>query len=466
MAGDRRARLAAGWALLATAVACCAGAADDQATRESRSIVGGQPAGAAWQNVMWLEAGCTATLIHPEVIAFAAHCGINHTRVWQGTRFGPDGPLPSATGDSEAPRSWPIDRCAAWPGGDINNGADLALCVLAAPLGAAAPVPPLSGCERTAVVPGAEVVLVGFGRDALTGGTLGVKRTVTSTIRQVGKELLIGSDEKGSCHGDSGSPAFIRVPTEGPGERGREWRLAGVLSAGIAGRCGEGYYVDVAAFEPWLEAASQRDVAPCFDGGRWRPTAACVAPAVGERGERATASSSYARTCGPGFRAVVPDDQAPRLEVARVACQGADSLCLAISADDGAAGWGVRAVRAQLLAGKTVIEADSDEVPPYELALSGQGSAVHVLAVDHAGNARTIELSLGEGGCTFASVSARASTGVVAPVLTALLGIALRAGTARRRRGGSSLSASRRWSPQGRRTAPTVPETIRLFASN
>lgn len=84
---------------------------------------------------------------------------------------------------------------------------------------------------------GAEVTLVGFGKDPDAKGDegLGVKRKVTTAISRFsagGLEFYAGGDRRDSCEGDSGGPAFVTLPDGST-------RLAGITSRG-SDPCGDG----------------------------------------------------------------------------------------------------------------------------------------------------------------------------------------------------------------------------------
>jgi hypothetical protein len=146
-----------------------------------------------------------------------------------------------------------------------------------------------------------EATLVGFGYDRAQEGRAGRKRVATAAIEEVGLELAIGNDTSGTCHGDSGGPALIRIRM---GPTSEDFRLLGVLSSGYAGTCGVGFYTEVARHVPWLERQTGADFSPCFsDSGTWQPTARCTTsglsldgtPVPDERGAR------FAASCGAAF---------------------------------------------------------------------------------------------------------------------------------------------------------------------
>lgn len=226
-------------------------AADSRVASKQSAIVGGDVvAPGAWPNVAWLENGCSAVLVHERVLAYAAHCGEEHTQAWVGdaldvqwdetlgvTGFSPIG----------ATRPLALEVCRTEP--HAGRGRDIAYCVLeqSTPI-AVAPV--LAPAERSYLETGQPTTLVGFGLTAVDSPTAGVKRSVESHVAgfSAHRELVIGDDSAGSCFGDSGGPAFVRAATG-------DFRLAGILSGGKPGICGAGYYTDVSENLAFLESA-------------------------------------------------------------------------------------------------------------------------------------------------------------------------------------------------------------------
>jgi hypothetical protein len=100
-----------------------------------------------------LDLGCSATLVHPEVVIYAAHCGEGIGSVSFGEAL-------------ERPeRVVATRRCVAHPDAALGNGFDVALCVLAEPVGDVPAIPIAAGCELDAVRMGGAATLVGFGPD-------------------------------------------------------------------------------------------------------------------------------------------------------------------------------------------------------------------------------------------------------------------------------------------------------------
>lgn len=210
-----------------------------------------------WPTAVNLGGSCTGTLVHPEVVIYAAHCGSNYSYVRLGE---------SAYGG--AGRWVETDGCKTLPGGGPGGGDDFAYCKLAEAVDDVPITPILMGCETDLLGAGAEVTVVGFGE--ADNGPYGVKRAVTTRINGIDSngEVNVGGNGKDSCQGDSGGPIYIRA------EDG-SWRVFGVTSWGY-GCGGGGYYSMMHNGVGWVEEQTGIDVTPCHDAdGTWNPSSEC-----------------------------------------------------------------------------------------------------------------------------------------------------------------------------------------------
>lgn len=332
--------------------------------------------------------GCTGTLVHPQVVVYAAHCGPQGS-----VRFGE-----SANG---AARIVPTSMCRTNP--SYNGGAqgqDHAFCILQTPQDDIPITPILMGCETTVLQPGKEVTIVGFGN--ADTGPFGIKREVTTTINQItnGNEAFIGGGGKDSCQGDSGGPVYVKLDASQGGDD--TWRVFGITSYG--GACGGGgYYSMMHIAMDWLEgelAQYNIDLTPCHTSdGTWQPTPECfgfpytpnVPAGSWANGCAGGELSGYSSMCGAPFNNE-PDEDPPTVSITNPADQtlydsmGAGSVTITINVDanDGD-GWGIQRV-ALLIDGTEVA---SDPAPPYEWANVNfpQGTyTLEALATDYAGN--------------------------------------------------------------------------------
>lgn len=215
-------------------------------------ILGGSSVEAGeFSGVVWLDSGCTATLVHPKVIVFAAHCGLPSQGAWAADVLDLETDTEARTVEVQQHGNEQLllaNRCAVNPGASIGNGRDLAYCVLEKPALHLSPLPLIGDSERSSATVHQLATLVGFGFDSELEdpATVGTKRVTTAPIIRFGSELIIGDNSSGTCMGDSGGPALVARPTEG-------WSLLGVLSSGEIDRCGEGRYTDIHRFARWLE---------------------------------------------------------------------------------------------------------------------------------------------------------------------------------------------------------------------
>jgi hypothetical protein len=266
----------------------------DDVPPESR-IYGGAPVGACgWPTTVSLGGSCSGTLVHPEVVIYAAHCGDDYTSV----RFGEK--ISGGQG-----RNVPVSFCEIYPAGGPGNGRDYAFCKLAQPVTDVPIVPIAMGCETDEIAPGKAVTMVGFGE--ADNGPYGTKRWVNSTVSSISaqREVFIGGAGKDTCQGDSGGPVFMQVDDG----NGPSWRVFGITSYG--GACGGGgYYSQMHHGVAWFEDMSGEDLTPCHDAdGTWNPGPDCtefpVTPNVGSgtwaNGCSGGPVTGASETCGEGI---------------------------------------------------------------------------------------------------------------------------------------------------------------------
>lgn len=268
---------------------------------EGKAIVGGVEVEQCGFATTVSLGGCTGTLIHPQVILTAAHCG--QPRVAEMT---------SLAGQGIRRRI----HCEAVP---QNGGraSDTMFCLLEEPFGDVPVTPVLMGCELDALTVGTDVSIVGFGLTAFDQrGSGGVKRWTTTEI--VGFEpgvALIGTPERSACPGDSGGPVFVRLADGG-------LRVFGNVSGGTTGiPCnGRGAYPITAQHVPWVEATFGIDVSPCHDAdGTWNPGPDCGGFYAGshigygtfDNACAGTPTTGLSATCGAPFSQDFPGDGVP-----------------------------------------------------------------------------------------------------------------------------------------------------------
>jgi uncharacterized membrane protein YgcG len=259
----------------ASALACLLpSAAEAGEPTESRIVGGSVTEECGWPTVL-ATAGCTATLIHPEAISTAQHCGQPSS-----VHFGET----SSGGGFDVP----VTSCVS------TGSPDAMICQLAAPV-TGLPVTPIAfGCEMGELVtPGAPVVVAGFGNTFFNAGDYGTKRWIPQVLTSLEAErVIIGNpgDPTSPCSGDSGGPAFVQAPDGG-------WRVIGTLLGGTTSTpCNSAaQYMRLDLVVPAFESQTGIDITPCFDGqtGAWDPGPECTGFFAGDH----TAGGSWASGC-------------------------------------------------------------------------------------------------------------------------------------------------------------------------
>ena len=354
------------------------------------AVYGGSPSPTcAWPTTVYL-GGCTGTLVHPEVVVYAAHCGGNINQV----TFGERGNQPAFT------RGTTLCRTNPQYVGDssLGDGVDHAFCILSQPVDDVEIVPILMGCETSILQQGQDVTIVGFGNTDT--GQFGVKHQVTTQVNNVGVEAFIGGGGQDSCQGDSGGPVYVRLDEDQGGDG--TWRVFGITSYG--GACGQGgYYSMMHRGMEWMEGELAQygiDLTPCHNSdGTWNPGPECF----GFPYEPATAGGSWSNGCDPGTLSGYssmcgapfnsePDDTPPTVSLIDPPDQslfdsmGAGSVTIDVSATaDDADGWGVQEVTL-IINGADVA---TDSQPPFSwegLTFPTGTYTLEARATDYAGN--------------------------------------------------------------------------------
>ena len=196
------------YGLILLAVVGCSDAPDVQTL--AQPIVGGH-LDYADPATVYLDVGCTGTLVSPRTVLTADHCLEEEIAVYFGA-------------NADGAGTW-IDVVHR----SSHPTADLAMLTLAEP---APTLPVVLNDEDLDAFIGRSIRIVGFGVTSENGDDVGQKRAAVAKLAEVDDDIMYATNTpSGTCYGDSGGPNFMTIDG---GER-----LIGVTSFGTE-ECGSG----------------------------------------------------------------------------------------------------------------------------------------------------------------------------------------------------------------------------------
>jgi len=152
---------------------------------------------------------CSASVLAPDLVVFAAHCGARFEIVMAG---------------EDAAHALKLGNCFEPDDWALSNGRDMAFCTLQRGQAFETGPPLATAAELARLKVGATVEIVGYGvrHDTIRSGVWR-RHSAVGRIARVGTTITLETEGQGICPGDSGGPVLAMVD----GKR----LLVGIVSA-------------------------------------------------------------------------------------------------------------------------------------------------------------------------------------------------------------------------------------------
>ena len=114
-------------ALTCLGILACSASPEEEVSSVRAAIIGGQRVSAGeYPTVAWLDGGCSAVFVHPEVLLYAGHCGDSHRVAWLGDGVKLDEDDLTTIEDPLDSVAVDLAQCNVYPKTSYGTGTDLA----------------------------------------------------------------------------------------------------------------------------------------------------------------------------------------------------------------------------------------------------------------------------------------------------------------------------------------------------